>query len=361
MPELGRGFADIHARLVTLKASGAARVMKALSQEGVAQTMACFRESRDPYGAAWAPLKSRSGKPLLKTGRGRASIAVSDLNPTALSFRIGTNVRYTRVHQGRPFPVEQARELEQGQVGLHRAPQLPRRRGAPRHPAARVPADRCARPGPHLGARLPARRARGDGQARGRRSAGRSDGNLMGLTNILTAINADLQAQFTSQLYPAFQNITFKIAGRELTANDAWPRIVWVRGAGSYGPVQQGVRAVRTTARILRTHEARVDAHVWCAPNSGNHNDDSDTELLAHTLVASCYRVAHGSFEVLGDDWPQPEWMTGGYLCVVAFKFLIPVTDVAPSVATAGPPWTFPFDQSTAPPPSGELQAPGDD
>lgn len=79
--------------------TGATRVTKALSLEGLAQTQACFRESRNPYGQPWEPLKSRSGKPLLKTGRGRASIAVSDLNPADGSFRIGTNVRYMGYHQ----------------------------------------------------------------------------------------------------------------------------------------------------------------------------------------------------------------------------------------------------------------------
>lgn len=178
----------------------------------------------------------------------------------------------------------------------------------------------------------------------------------MGLSNLLAEIEADLIANLSAPL----NAVTFKTGGRELMANDAPPRIAWVRRPGNYGPGQQGVRKPRTTARILRTHNAHVDAHVWAVPNPDNGNDDSDTELLAHTLVASVYRITHGAFEVLSDDWLQPEWMTSGYLTVISFRFLIPVQDVQPSLATAAPPWTFPFDESS-PPPSGELQAPGDD
>lgn len=55
-----------------------------------------FRESRDPYGRPWAPLKYRKGKPLLKTARMRNSFTVR-ITPTG--FRIGTNVAYAEFHQ----------------------------------------------------------------------------------------------------------------------------------------------------------------------------------------------------------------------------------------------------------------------
>lgn len=180
----------------------------------------------------------------------------------------------------------------------------------------------------------------------------------MGLSNILAGIQTDLVAQLAA--LPQFASLTFKLGGREIQANDAPPRIAWVRQPGTYGPAEHGVRSF-TQGRILRTHLANVDAHVWALPNAGDNGDDSDTELLAHQLVASAYRTAHGSFEVLGDVWPQPEWMTSGYLCVVSFRFKVPVTDTPLQATTiAGPPITFPFDQSTAPPPAGQLQAPGD-
>ena len=55
-----------------------------------------FRNSADPYGNAWAPLKHRKGKPLLDTGRLRSSFsAQSDW----AGFTIGTNVTYAKFHQ----------------------------------------------------------------------------------------------------------------------------------------------------------------------------------------------------------------------------------------------------------------------
>jgi phage gpG-like protein len=97
VPEIGSGLASIQRKLAMLKRDGAARVTRAIAQEAIAQSMACFRGSRNPYGEAWAPLKHRKGKPLLDTGRGRQSVAVSDLE--GVSFRLGTNVRYMHFHQ----------------------------------------------------------------------------------------------------------------------------------------------------------------------------------------------------------------------------------------------------------------------
>lgn len=175
----------------------------------------------------------------------------------------------------------------------------------------------------------------------------------MGLTNVLTAIQADLVANLT----PPLNAVTFRLGKRELVANDAPPRIVWVRGHGTFGPSEQGVRSL-AQARPLRTHRALVEAHVWTSPDVDN-GDDTDCETLKNALVASVYRVAHGSFEAIGDDWPQPEWLTHGFLCVVAFEVRSPVTDFLTNTTTTTV-TSIPFDQSTAPPPAGTLQAPGD-
>lgn len=55
-----------------------------------------FRESRDPYGTPWAPLKVRAGKPLLDTARLRNSFTIRF---TDTGFAIGTNVAYAPYHQ----------------------------------------------------------------------------------------------------------------------------------------------------------------------------------------------------------------------------------------------------------------------
>jgi phage gpG-like protein len=55
-----------------------------------------FRGSHAPDGAGWKPLARRSGKPLMDTGRLRASFAIE---ATADGFRIGTAVAYAGYHQ----------------------------------------------------------------------------------------------------------------------------------------------------------------------------------------------------------------------------------------------------------------------
>lgn len=64
-----------------------------------------FKDSRDPYGAAWVPLKpatiarrrKRSTKPLLDTGRLRNSIASRLLGGAGVE--VGTSVAYAAIHQ----------------------------------------------------------------------------------------------------------------------------------------------------------------------------------------------------------------------------------------------------------------------
>lgn len=55
-----------------------------------------FRNSVNPYGKPWEPLKSRQGKPLLLTGRMRASVAAVGLDN---GFRIDATASYAAHHQ----------------------------------------------------------------------------------------------------------------------------------------------------------------------------------------------------------------------------------------------------------------------
>jgi phage gpG-like protein len=55
-----------------------------------------FKQSKDPWGRAWLPLRFRSGQPLLDTGRLRSSITYV---ATSQFVEVGTNVRYARTHQ----------------------------------------------------------------------------------------------------------------------------------------------------------------------------------------------------------------------------------------------------------------------
>lgn len=79
------------------------RVSRALQAESLKLVADCFKESRDPYGVPWAPLKARKGKPLLDTGRLRASFAPVAVGPHG--FTIGSNVAYAAAHQnGATYP-----------------------------------------------------------------------------------------------------------------------------------------------------------------------------------------------------------------------------------------------------------------
>ncbi len=60
------------------------------------QLMDEFRDSRDPYGNPWKPLVLRKGKPLLATGRLRASCT---LIPRDSGFAIIIGAAYAETHQ----------------------------------------------------------------------------------------------------------------------------------------------------------------------------------------------------------------------------------------------------------------------
>lgn len=70
--------------------------LKNLEAEAVTQVKLGFRQSRDPYGNAWAPLKHRDGRPLRDTGRLNNSFTAKAENGR---LRVGTNVEYAPTHQ----------------------------------------------------------------------------------------------------------------------------------------------------------------------------------------------------------------------------------------------------------------------
>jgi phage gpG-like protein len=57
-----------------------------------------FNNSSDPYGTRWAPLKSRRGKPLQKTGRLYRSAATRPL-AGAVGVELGLTASYAVFHQ----------------------------------------------------------------------------------------------------------------------------------------------------------------------------------------------------------------------------------------------------------------------
>jgi phage gpG-like protein len=90
-----------------------AKVAKNLAAEALAQVQAEFRESRDPYGSAWAALKYRSGQPLRDTGRLASSFSSRAGSNT---IEVGTNVAYAAPHQDGASIKPRARKTIDGAV-----------------------------------------------------------------------------------------------------------------------------------------------------------------------------------------------------------------------------------------------------
>jgi len=73
-----------------------ASLCQGMGAAALKQLMDQFRDSRDPYGNAWKPLRLRAGKPLLRTGRMRASATVV---PRPDGFELVIGAQYAPVHQ----------------------------------------------------------------------------------------------------------------------------------------------------------------------------------------------------------------------------------------------------------------------
>lgn len=73
-----------------------AKVAQSMAAAALKQLADGFRKSRSPYGEKWAKLKSRKGKPLLDTGRMRASTGIA---PRPGGFEIFVTAGYASYHQ----------------------------------------------------------------------------------------------------------------------------------------------------------------------------------------------------------------------------------------------------------------------
>lgn len=75
---------------------GIYQIAKSLGEEILTQIKLGFREQRNPYGKAWAPLRSRHGQILRKTGRLQNSFTYGVVGNTVV---VGTNAKYASTHQ----------------------------------------------------------------------------------------------------------------------------------------------------------------------------------------------------------------------------------------------------------------------
>jgi phage gpG-like protein len=92
-------FRQLEALLGTMRAVESGRaiksVLKTMGPAAVSLAHDSFDLSRDPYGRPWPHLRFRQGKPLLDTGRLRASITQ---RPLTDGFEVWSNVAYARIH-----------------------------------------------------------------------------------------------------------------------------------------------------------------------------------------------------------------------------------------------------------------------
>ena len=104
------GLRDLANKIRQLTSSGfKTEVSKALGATAWAQTLEGFRDSRDPYGQPWKPLKLRAGKPLIDTGQMRQSVS---MEPTSNGFRLRIGVKHAKTHQyGAEITPKRARML----------------------------------------------------------------------------------------------------------------------------------------------------------------------------------------------------------------------------------------------------------
>jgi phage gpG-like protein len=91
-------LAKLQAKVKTLASDDRRiRLANVMGAAAVTEVQLGFRETRDPYGRAWAPLLLRQGgKPLLDTGRLRSSYSYQ---ASMRGFTLGTNFIGAGVHQ----------------------------------------------------------------------------------------------------------------------------------------------------------------------------------------------------------------------------------------------------------------------
>ena len=103
------GLKKIEAKLRAAKDAYDA-LPKVLSEQAVSLTRMGFRRATDPYGAGWAGISHRAGKPLNYTGALRGSIY---RRSSAGRFSVGIGGKYAGVHQnGATIRAKNTRRVE---------------------------------------------------------------------------------------------------------------------------------------------------------------------------------------------------------------------------------------------------------
>lgn len=135
------------------------------------------------------------------------------------------------------------------------------------------------------------------------------------LTTLLDAIQTRIVA--------AVSGTTFGFGQATISRHGKPPRVVWVP-VGS--PAYEGPRHKRPLVRrSLATRIQLIAAHCWA-------DDLAGLETLKDAVHRAVHREAYGAALVLGEEWPAPGNVDRGLLCVVSYRFQIPIE--APAYTT---------------------------
>ena len=112
-------LADFIPKLERLASGSAiAEVRRQVAYDGLRLINAGYRDSTDPYGMRWEPLKYRDGKPLVKTGAFRDTWAAY---PTPSGVRFLSGVDYGAYHQYGTRTIPFRRVIPMQRYGLPKA------------------------------------------------------------------------------------------------------------------------------------------------------------------------------------------------------------------------------------------------
>lgn len=131
---------------------------------------------------------------------------------------------------------------------------------------------------------------------------------MAGITQLLASAE-----QLLSTVHPELQ---FSVGERELDRHSTPPRIVWIVNGASHSAAEK----IKGSNRSVLTRGVDIIAHVWAT------NLETLEELVDDT-IAALYRVAHGSIQFGGEEWPATDDAHYGLVAVIRFTVSAPVVE----------------------------------
>lgn len=131
---------------------------------------------------------------------------------------------------------------------------------------------------------------------------------MAGITQLLASAE-----QLLSTVHPELQ---FAVGERELDRHSTPPRIVWIVNGASHSAAEK----IKGSNRSVLTRGVDVIAHVWAT------NLETLEELVDDT-IAALYRVAHGSIQFGGEEWPATDDAHYGLVALIRFAVSAPVVE----------------------------------